>query len=86
MLAVHEQLWTASCQMGAVSKICGTVCLWDTDSYSCCRWPVRQPFVVKFKEKKRNLTLETMKYPLQPMFMLYIFIFDGVFSHFSHSQ
>lgn len=64
---------------GQCQKRCGTVGLWDIDSYSCCRWPVSQPFVVKFKEKKRNLTLETMKYPLQPMFMLYIFIFDGFF-------
>lgn len=70
--------WAAMCQ-----KRCGTVGLWDTDSYSCCRWTVSQPFVVKFKEKKRNLTLETMKYPLQPMFMLYIFIFDGFFFHTS---
>lgn len=66
-----------------VSKRCGTVGLWDTDSYLCCRWPVSQPFVVKYKEKKRNLRLETMKYPLQPMFMLYIFIFDVFFFHTS---
>lgn len=37
---------------GQCQKRCGTVGLWDTDSYSCCRWPVSQPFVVKFKEEK----------------------------------